>query len=119
MKYLTDAEIDRIAREQDGGEWLTKQLTKLEWRAFARDIEQAAVSAATTRALQIADEAMLVQLRSFAEGPDGAQVIPVHSIDGYEHVVEACEWLGPRGLVQTSGKRPGDSITILQRGKTR
>jgi hypothetical protein len=115
MKLLSDVEIDRIAHAQDDGEWLTKQLTKLEWRAFASDIAQAAVQACKGRACEIADEAMMVQLQSHAQRyPGPGLVIPVDNIDAYEQVTQALEWLGPRGYVRTSGKRPGDDITIVK-----
>lgn len=38
---LTEEQIDAIAHNQDDGEWLVHQITKLEWRQFARDIEAA------------------------------------------------------------------------------
>lgn len=38
---LTEERIDAIVHDQDDGEWFVHQITKLEWRQFARDIESA------------------------------------------------------------------------------
>jgi hypothetical protein len=38
---LTDEQIDAIAAAQDDEGWFTGRLTKLEWRAFARDVLKA------------------------------------------------------------------------------
>lgn len=42
---LSNARIDAIAKAQDDDGWLVKQLTSLEWRWFARDIERAVMEA--------------------------------------------------------------------------
>lgn len=46
---LTDEQIDAIAAAQDDEGWFTGRLTKLEWRAFARDVLKAADGVAPTR----------------------------------------------------------------------
>jgi hypothetical protein len=110
MKYLSDAEIDRIARAQDGGTWLVHQLTKLEWRAFARECAATAIANARTDAFRRADEAALVAIDSFAWRHEGTLSVPGRG----EHrklVREALEWLEPRGLA----KLDGDVITIRKR----
>jgi hypothetical protein len=110
MKYLSDAEIDRIARAQDDGQWLVHQLTKMEWRAFGRECAAKAMSNARNEAFRRADEAALVAIDSFAWRQDGTLSVPGRG----EHrklVKEALEWLEPRGLA----KLEGDVITIRKR----
>jgi hypothetical protein len=96
---LPDTEIDRIALDQDGGEWLTKQLTKLEWRAFARDVERAAVSMAKGRAFDIADAQMRAAFTSFMWPVADGHRIPERGGYGHTEAKAACEWLVLRALV--------------------
>jgi hypothetical protein len=109
MKYLSDSEIDRIAHAQDDGEWLVHQLTKLEWRTFARECAAKAIENARSEAFKRADEEALVAVDSFAWRADDALHVPGRG----EHkklVMRALDWLVPRGLA----KLDDDVITVVR-----
>jgi hypothetical protein len=110
MKYLSDAEIDRIAHAQDDGEWLVHQLTKMERRAFARQCGAKAIENVTADAFRRADEHALIAIDSYSWRHEGGMKIPGRG----EHkklVKEALDWLIPRGLATLED----DVITITKR----
>lgn len=111
VKHLSDAEIDRIAHAQDDEGWLVRQLTKMEWRAFAHDIERAAVAKARGESFRIADAQMLIVLRSYAVRlSENVYRLPNPRDPA---LAEAVKWLGARGLTVFMEDAPDERVRIV------